>query len=410
MELSFLKPTDQPTGKLRLIHELRTGLSSKDLDEFWFIAAFAKLGPLLRLAKEIGRWRSRGNALRAVFGLDQRGTSREALEFAMEHFSEVRVVYASVAPFSPTFHPKMYVFAGATRGVAYIGSNNLTVGGTETNLETYVKIGLALPDETDVLSSILECWKDAAGSATPLTADLLADLVAADIVPGESRMRRPASGAGEQGKGSPKSRKKLAVPKLTVVPPSVVPRDGIVAEMKKAAANAKLGKEMAKAPLAAGSSLGAQVLVIQIIPHHNGEIFLSKTAIDQDPAFFGWPFTGHTVPKKASNPTYPQRVPDPVVTIVVYDDKGKAAMRYDGWNLNTVYYATKSEIRITVPPEVCRAAPEYSVMVMRQAEDVRDYDIEIYVPGGPRYNAHLALCNQTMPSGGKTVARKFGWI
>ena len=51
-------------------------------------------------------------------------------------------------------------------------------------------------------------------------------------------------------------------------------------------------------------------LVIQVTPHHNGEIHLSKIAVNQNPTFFDYPFTGMTVPKKAGNPTYPQRVPE----------------------------------------------------------------------------------------------------
>ena len=80
--------------------------------------------------------------------------------------------------------------------------------------------------------------------------------------------------------------------------------------------------------------------------------------------------------------------------------------------MSTVYYKPKSEIRITIPQDVVRATPEYSVVVMKQAEIDQscDYDIEIYTPGSEQYNAYLAACNQTMPSGGKKVARKFGWL
>jgi len=39
-----------------------------------------------------------------------------------------------------------------------------------------------------------------------------------------------------------------------------------------------------------------------------------------------------------------------------------------------------------------------------------DYNIEIFSPGSQQYSDYLAVCNQTMPSGGKGQARKFGWI
>ena len=152
---------------------------------------------------------------------------------------------------------------------------------------------------------------------------------------------------------------------------------------------------------------------MQITPHRNGEVFLSKAAMDQDPAFFGWPFTGRTVPKMSTNPSYPQREPDPVVDLKVRDDTGSLILRYPALNLNTVFYARKSEIRVTVPPDVVRAVPSrppYPIMVMRQASEPLDYDIEIHLPGSPEYDAYLQLCNQQMPSGGSRVARRFGWV
>ncbi len=51
-------------------------------------------------------------------------------------------------------------------------------------------------------------------------------------------------------------------------------------------------------------------------------------------------------------------------------------------------------------------------LLLKQAEidQPYDYDIEIYTLGSVQYNAYLAVCNQTMPSGGKKVPRRFGWL
>jgi hypothetical protein len=158
--------------------------------------------------------------------------------------------------------------------------------------------------------------------------------------------------------------------------------------------------------------IGAQGLVIQIVPHHNGEVLLSKSAIDQNLNFFGWPFSGQTVPKKTSNKPYPQRIPDPIVDLRLYDATGLLKVQHDPFNLNTVYYELKSEIRITVPQDIIHNAPPLSVMVMRDisATGTHDYEIEIWVPGSQQYATYLKICNQTMPSGGAVNPRKFGWI
>jgi hypothetical protein len=191
-------------------------------------------------------------------------------------------------------------------------------------------------------------------------------------------------------------------PKWLVLPPSPIPRGRFGAP--KALITAR--------PLAAAPDIGAEALVIQIIPHHNGEVFLSKLAVNENPTFFGWPFTGQTQPKKAGNPSYPQRVPDPVVNIRVYDQAGTQVIAHPNFPLNTIYYDLKSEIRITVQQNIVRNVPEYSILVMRTAlaDAAHDYDMDFYVPGSAEYRSYLAVCNQEMPSGGKPNPRKFGWL
>src|SRR5690606_29155885 len=105
----------------------------------------------------------------------------------------------------------------------------------------------------------------------------------------------------------------------------------------------------------------AEALVIQVVPHHNGEVFLSKRAVDQNPDFFGWPFTGLTVPKLMGRPAYPQRIPDPVVNLRVYDAAGTVTHSLDNYGVNTVYYSPKSEIRITITKPIADAIPEYAI-------------------------------------------------
>src|SRR5205085_741534 len=117
----------------------------------------------------------------------------------------------------------------------------------------------------------------------------------------------------------------------------------------------------------------SDAFVIQVIPHGNGEVFLSKRAADQDPGFFGLPFTGLTNPKKKTNPPYPQRDPDPVVDIFVYDAEGNLSLSKAGFGLNTVFYDSKSEIRVTLSPDLLRGIAARSIMVWRRSTEGRDY-------------------------------------
>ncbi len=404
-KISIQKPTDQPSGKVRLLNELRVNFNRADLDNFRIIVAFAKVGPLLRLQQDIRNWINNGKTVEAIFGIDAKGTSYQALEFALANFNQTHIAYSS-GVCSPTFHPKIYLFTGKDKAVAYVGSNNLTVGGTETNLETHIKFELLLPDDNDILLELQDCWDDSLQIARELDADLLKALLESGLAPNESETRKTAVGQRIRTAKKPQP----TFPKLKVTPPSAIPKENLRKPKKKKEAAPVPVPE--KAPFSEVSTIAVEALVIQIIPHHNGEVFLSKTAVDQNPEFFGWPFTGKTVPKKPTNPAYPQREPDPIVNIIVFSSSGLPIISYADFNLNTVYYEPKSEIRITVPQDVVQATPEYSVMVMKQAEidQPYDYDIEIYIPGSEQYNAYLSACNQTMPSGGKKVARKFGWL
>lgn len=400
-QIDFLKPTDQPTNKVRLINELKVQLACADFSDFRILVAFAKLGPLQRLSKAIEQWLSAGKTIRAVMGIDQNGTSKQALEYALSHFTDIYVAHVGTSFSSPTFHPKMYWFSGPYKAVAYIGSNNLTVGGTETNLETYIKLILNLPDDSQTLTDLDACWTDALQVSSKLTPGLLAQLAGAGYLLDESQK----SGAISTGSSKLLRQQPFSgqFPSIHVVPPSPIP-----SPMK-----GLLPKKPKVAPVSLPMPvIGAQGLVIQIVPHHNGEVFLSKIAVDQNPSFFGWPFSGQTVPKKPSNKPYPQRIPDPVVDLRLYDAGGSLKIQHDPFNLNTVYYEPKSEIRITVPQDIVHNTPPLSVMIMRDisATGTHDYELEIWVPGSQQYTAFLGVCNQTMPSGGAANPRRFGWI
>src|SRR5688572_28950143 len=117
-------PLDQPEGRHRLLEELRAGLLSQDFNHFHLITAFAKEGPLLKLKTEIDNWKASGRSIEAIFGIDEKGTSIEALQFAINNFN-ASYIAKIVGGIRSTFHPKIYIFNGPSRSLAFIGSTNL---------------------------------------------------------------------------------------------------------------------------------------------------------------------------------------------------------------------------------------------------------------------------------------------
>jgi PLD-like domain len=402
--ISFLNPLDQPTGRRRLLAELKEGLADPRYDSLRIIVAFAKSGPLLRLQTLITAQRARGLRIEAVFGIDQLGTSAQALKFALLHFDRVYVTSEA----GLTFHSKVYAFEGVSDARIFVGSNNLTVGGTETNFEAAIRIDLGLPVESGNQKLFRDAWDELMPptclATKVLDETLLNDLIKNGFVPDESKMRNTVGGL-PVGSGPPRAPKSG----LPTKPPSPLPARKAAQPAKSTPSATPATSSVIPSTLGSIDVNTAHGLAIQIKPHHNGEIFLSVTAALQNPSFFKWPFNGLTVPKKGSNAGYPQLTPDPIVNVTVYGGSASPILCLNAYPLNTVFYETKSEIRITASPLVS-VVPDYSIMIMELSERYGiDYEVIIHKPDSPDYASWLAMCNQQMPSGG-SVARKFGWF
>jgi HKD family nuclease len=420
-----LAPISQFNGTDRLLNHIRGALQTPLFHDIRFAIAYAKSGPLERLQSDFAAWKSKaaGRTARIVLGIDQKGTSVQALTLALSMFDQV---YVTNTAGSSTFHPKMYLFHGVTVGRAIIGSHNLTVGGTETNLEAGVELDYALPAEVDDFDPFIAAWDGivAAPITMPLTTAFLQQLNDMGLLLDET----VAVSAGAAKKATVKSAGgAYPFPLAYPAPPSALPKSAPSLSTKSLVTNAAPAKSQTAVPAAAtaavmgvpmampaapapasGATFIPTSLVIQIVPHDNGEVFLSKTAVNQNPAFFGFPFAGTTTTKSGKS-GYPQRVPDPIVDITVYDSAGAVSLVRSAYGLNTVFYEVKGEIRVTVSPDIRQTIQPFSILHMQPGTGAVDYTMDVYNPGSPHYAALLASCNQTMPSGGG-VARKMGWL
>jgi len=309
-KIRILNPNDQPAGKWRLINELRACLVSDDYRILLMAVAFAKTGPLLRLKAEIERWLAKGKKIASIFGVNHRNTSKQALQFALEHFTTARVLFHSD---DFTYHPKMYLFVGRKKCKFFIGSHNLTVGGTETNWESGTEVSLNLPEDKEMFAEAMTAWDSLLALSAELCPQLIQEYQIFGKLSDETEPRRRPATTGPTDENAAPPTGQLPRLKLKIKPPSPLPKGLFSAKpAKRTAATPKVSVAHKRAQ----TKVATEALVIQIVPHHNGEVFLSKIAVDQNPDFFGFPFTGQTTPKKPNNPSYPQRQPDPIVDFV----------------------------------------------------------------------------------------------
>lgn len=430
----YICPIDQPTGAFRLIDWLENNFLSPDYITFRCLVAFAKIKPFYKIHDSIQKWNARGNQSDVVIGIDHKGTSYQALQYALANFDSVNILHANYS----TFHPKLYIFSGSHKAAAYYGSSNFTSGGLETNFEGGIIIDFDLPADQSEFDDILKCFQSVCSPSvsclSPLTTTFLDNLKNNGFLLDETIAHgvvRTSTVASSVVSASTPTTTSPLFNDFTIKPARVIPKSvmttaaasaGIIMPSTKSSGTRRRSPATGtprSVPTVA--SVVVPVLpdgfVIQVIPHHNGEILLSKNAIYQNKAFFGFPFTGTTIPKKPSNPTYPQRTPDPIVNIRVYDKTGKLVNAEQNYSLNTVYYEKKSEVRITITPEILRAlnvsaiTTNYPILVMRLSSTPGcDYDLDFFEYGSPAYKGYLSICDQTLPSGGKPIARKMGWI
>jgi len=412
-ELNLLSPLDQPLSNHRLIDDLKETLNSTSIySDLRIAVAYAKSGVISRLEDELRNWMAAGNSITAYIGIDQKVTSKEALLLANSIFNNAYIINHK----SVTFHPKVYAFKGQNSGKVILGSNNLTSGGLETNFEAaaIITYDLTNPDDSTAFNeywdSLSELNNIDHGISAHLTEELIDQLDKNNLLANE--LRTPGAITNSTPYQSRdvflntifSSKFTVAQPRRTIKKKAVVKKKASKKTIKRDLPH----NENKEVPDYSNESF--ESFIIQIKPHHNGEIFLSKTAVNEKPEFFSYPFNGLTTPKNPANPSYPQLNPDPIVNILVYGEEAKLLISINKYPLNTVYYSTKSEIRITCS-QIVEFAPEYSVLIMSKPKNKSpiDYEMVIHTPDSPFYDEWVAKCPNKMPGGGK-APRAYGWL
>ncbi len=380
-----------------------------------------------------------GTRARLAVGISSQGTSLEGVQDlwrVLTGHGDFYIVHEGAGG-RGSFHPKGYVFSNATKARLLIGSANLTEGGLFTNHELSVALDLDLSDKAAAaffqeVTTAFDAWQTTSAFCLAVDAALIANLHNRGDLPSEATLRvvsiaaaaakRTTAGTPAAGPAAPVpasnfgGSKPVMAPKPKALPAGlppapVVPKSPVPPAVTPPTPAPVAGTPtVTTAPPAPGGAAGGhQQFLIEVRPHHNGELFLSYLAIREDPAFFDYPFTGWTTPKQAHNKPYPQLSPDPVVEIVIYDSAGAVLQHKSVHPLNVVDYEPKSEIRVTIPDGMHRDIPEMSVLVLtKDPTPALDYRLEFYPPGSAPA-AVTAKLTKALPSGGAPQSRHYGW-
>lgn len=166
--------------------ELIGQFNSKRYDSFTCLVAFASYGGISALTPYILAEKARGVKVKIILGIDQKGTSKEALEEVLAWGVEARIYHTQSVNI---FHPKIYLFENTDIFTLIVGSNNLTTMGLVKNIECSLLIKDTKGEHT-VHNDFYVYWKSILDGVDvnlrPITQELIDELYAEKLIPTES--------------------------------------------------------------------------------------------------------------------------------------------------------------------------------------------------------------------------------
>ena len=203
---------DSSVGK-----ELIKQFESKIYDNFTCLVAFASYGGVSSLTKYIEESKAKGMKIKVILGVDQKATSKEALEEVLTWNVDARIYHTSS---NNIFHPKVYLFENRDIFTLIVGSNNLTVPGLVQNIECSLLIKDTI-DPSSVHNDFYRYWKGILdGTEThlyPITQKLIDDLFKDKVITSEEMRSKRYDDGTDKKEGTKKeaiSFKKAAIQKF----------------------------------------------------------------------------------------------------------------------------------------------------------------------------------------------------
>ncbi len=174
----------------RLIRLLKT----KQFDSFTWFSAFASVAGINGLSPFIAAAKGTYTSMVIIVGVDQKGTSKEALE-AILGLDVSAYIFYQPSPHS-IFHPKIYLFEGQEESEVIVGSSNLTAQGLFSNVEASIVVKMEHGEQNapDLISQIKSYFQGIFDltdpNLKPLTTELIESLYQSKIIPTEAERRK----------------------------------------------------------------------------------------------------------------------------------------------------------------------------------------------------------------------------
>lgn len=114
---------------------LHKSFQDKNFDTFQCFVAFTTLSGLSVFIDELDAVQERYKKIEFYLGVDDKGTSREALQELLKRNIDTFIYYNPTKRTRAIYHPKLYIFRGEKANRIILGSSNLTRPGLFNNIE-----------------------------------------------------------------------------------------------------------------------------------------------------------------------------------------------------------------------------------------------------------------------------------
>ena len=176
--------------------ELIKQFNSHRYGSFTCLIAFASYGGVSALTKYILEGKRNGMSIRVILGIDQKGTSKEALEEVLSWGVDSWIYHTDARNI---FHPKVYLFENEDIFTLIVGSNNLTVPGLVQNVECSLLIKDILSNP--VHKEFYHYWKSILSGSDKnlrrISKKLVGQLFSGGLVPSEAERAKRYDGDGD---------------------------------------------------------------------------------------------------------------------------------------------------------------------------------------------------------------------
>lgn len=389
-----MKLINMPNDEFRLGDVIVNSLADTEILFFEAAIAFAKVSGVKHIKDSLREFVLRGGHASLSIGIDQRGTTREALELLLEALSKsesaIRVFHNEN---QSTFHTKLYLFYGESdRAILAVGSSNLTEGGLYTNYEVDLLAELNLQHEEDKslfeqAKSILKGYaSDDTGLSKELTEELVAKLQASGKLPTEEMLSQERKAASEM---SPKSNGTLSSEDSANEEEPIFPRVKVRAAPRRVIGNS--AEAAAIDPEQAQANVGFVMTLMQTdagrgqtnpgTSPRSPEMFIPLAARDANPTFWGWP------EQFSEDPAKPKQI-----------DRIGIPVRLGGRDIeiNMMIWKPKHDLRI----RSSELREEMQVGDILRIEKVNgapyEYYMEVVPQGTSLFEQYDSLCTQSV--------------